>query len=147
LRAIIANRIRKMIDAARSGAGKAKTWIKNGCPGRKQAQVNAEQKHQKSHHHHKHHAHGRLRHFLKQTIHFFVLPAMFGIMGGLLACAFGMLIGQAVASCMNRRCRRAGEESGNTEAAVEDDEKDGLMENGEMPPQYENVDVIVVEEK
>lgn len=33
------------------------------------------------------------------------------------------------------------------EIALEDDEKDGLVENGEMPPQYEDMEVFVIEEK
>lgn len=144
LRAIIANRLRKMVESAKAHAGKAKTWIKHGCPGRKHAQAAADQDGKKSHHH-VHHGHGRLHHLLKQTVHFFLLPALFGVAGGLVACAFGMLVGQALASCMNRRSRREGARV--LEVAVGDDEKDALVENGEMPPQYEDVDVIVIEQK
>lgn len=159
LRAIIATRLRQMIDAARTHAGNAKTWIKNGCSGRKHAPGNVQQDQQNPPHHgHGHHGQGRLRrffqktvHFSGQVIHFFILPALFGVAGGLVACALGMLVGQAVASCMNRRSRRAGAGvaalTADGEIAISDEEKDVLVENGEMPPQYEDVDVVVVEEK
>ena len=148
LRAIIANRLRKMIAAAKARAGNAKTWIKNGCSGKKPAQADAEQGHQHPYRQGRH-GHARLRHFFRQTVHFFVLPALFGVAGGLVACALGMLIGQALASCLNRRSRRQGARGlvRDGEIAIQDDEKDVLVENGEMPPQYEDVDVIVVEEK
>lgn len=146
LRAIIAHRLREMIHAAKAHAGKAKTWFKNGCPGRKHAaQAATEQDGQKSHHH-AHHAHGRVRHFIKQTVHFFILPALFGVFGGLLACAVGMLVGHGMARLLSYRSSR-GIAPRNLEDAVENDEKDGLVVNGEMPPQYEDGDVIVIEQK
>lgn len=145
LRAIIAARIKQMVDAARTHADKAKTWIKNGCHGRKHAQAGTEQNEHKSHHHHGHHRFSRLRHVMRATFHLFVLPALFGIFGGLLACGLGMLVGRAFALCLNRRSRGDGVRG--LEAAIAEDEKDGLVENDEMPPQYEAVDVVVVEEK
>lgn len=165
LRAIIANRLRKMVQSAKAHAGQAKTWIKNTCSGWKHAKVDTEHKDHmnaehmenmhaepkdcmKSHHrmHHGHHGYGRFRHFVGQTVHFFVLPAIFGVIGGLLACALGMLVGQALAYLLNRRSRRD-HVSQITEIVVEADEKDALMESGEMPPQYEDVDIVVVEQK
>jgi hypothetical protein len=128
LRYIIANRLRKMIEAAKAHAGKAKTWIKNGCGGRKHAQAGAKSAHKNSHSN-VHDRHGRVRHFIKKAVLFFVPAAVFGILF----------------YCRNRRSR--GEGARGLEAAIEDDEKDALVENGEMPPQYEDVDVIVVEEK
>jgi hypothetical protein len=144
LRYIVANRLRKMIEAAKAHAGKAKTWIKNGCGGRKQAPAGAESAHKNSHYN-GHYRHGRVHHFIKQAIVFFVPAAVFGILGGLLACAVGMMVGRGLAFCLNRRSRDQGARG--LEAAIEDDEKDALVENGEMPPQYEDVDIIVVEEK
>ncbi len=136
LRAIIANRLRKMIESAKAHAGKAKTWIKNACPGRKQAQAGAEQDHKKSHHH-AHHRHGHFHRFIKTASIIF---------GSVLAITLMLVVRQAWAYLSNRRSRRDGAGSPrNIEAAVEEDEKDALMENGEMPPQYEDVDVIVVE--
>lgn len=140
LRAIIADRLGKMIDAAKAHASKAKGWFKNGCWGRKHAQENAKQG-QKRPHHHAHHRHGGFRHFMKQTFHFVVLPAMLGVSFGLAVCVIGMVIGQTLARCV-KRPRRA-----DAEIPVEEDEKDALMETGEMPPQYEDVDVVVVEQK
>lgn len=168
LRAIIANRLRKMVEATKAHAGKAKTWIKNTCSGWRHPKVDAEHMknvnanpkdckdaqhkdhmtpHHRLHHgHYQHHGHGRFRHFVRQTVHFFVLPAIFGVIGGLLACSLGMLVGQALAYLMNRRSRRD-RVIEIVEAAVETDEKDALMESGEMPPQYEDVDIVVVEQK
>ncbi|KAF7513532.1 hypothetical protein GJ744_008826 [Endocarpon pusillum] len=157
LRAIIANRLRKMVQSAKAHAGKAKTWIKNTCSGWKHPKADAEHKDHINaepkdcmkphrHLHHGLHRHGRFRHFVEQTVHFFVLPAIFGVMGGLLACALGMLVGQALAYLLNRRSRR---DLGSQiiETVVEADEKDALMESGEMPPQYADVDIVVVEQK
>lgn len=145
LGAIVAARVKQMIEAARTHADKAKTWIKNGCHGRKHAQAGTEQNDQKSHHPHGHHHFGRLRRIMRATLHLFVLPALFGIFGGLLACGLGMLVGRAFGLCLNRRSRDEGVRG--LEAAIVEDEKDALVENGEMPPQYEAVDVVVVEEK
>ncbi len=163
LRAIIANRIRKMAEAAKAHAGKAKTWIKNTCSGWRHSKVDAEHKddHMNAEPkdckdaqpkgdmkqpHRLHHGHGRFRHFVRQTLHFFVLPAIFGVIGGLLACSLGMLVGQALAYLLNRRARDD-RVSQTIEAAVDADEKAALMEGAETLPQYEDVDVVVVEQK
>jgi hypothetical protein len=146
LRAIIANRLRKMIESAKSGAGKATTWIKNGCPGRKRPHAGAEYVHEKAHpHHDAHHRLGRLRHFFTKMIHIFVVPALLGFWGGLVICSLGLLVGHALVRRFKRRSNR--DSPRNVEDALEDDEKDALVENGELPPQYEDVEVIVVEEK
>ena len=145
IRAIIADRLRKMIDAAKAHAGKAKTWIKNGCSGRKNAQAGAKQDQVKPHRE-AHHRYGRLRLLMKVAIHSFVLPAFLGVLGGLVACALGMVVGRGLAYLLSRRSRRD-DLSENVEAAVEVDEKDALMEGREMPPQYEDVDIVVVEQK
>lgn len=134
-----------MVESAKDHAGKAKTWIKSGCSGWKHAQAGAEQDQMKSYHK-AHPGHGRVRHFIKQALHFFVLPAIFGVIGGLLACALGMMVGQALAYLLNRRSSRE-RFPRNVEAAMEADEKDALMEGGEMPPQYEDVDVVMIEDK
>ncbi len=160
-----------MVEATKSHAGKAKTWIKNTCSGWRHARLDAVHKyhmnakpkdctdaqrkdqarpHYRLHHghrgHYSHHAESRFRHFLRRTLHFFVLPAIFGVIGGLLACTLGMLVGQALAYLLNRRSRRD-RVAQMMEAAVETDEKDALMEGEEMLPQYEDVDIVVVEQK
>lgn len=143
LRSIVAHHLRKMMEAARAHAGKATTWIKNGCSGRKHAQKGAAQEAGKPYHH-GHHGYARLHHFVMQTLHYFVIPALFGIIGGLFACVLGMFVGQALAFVLKRRSGSEGARG--LEAAIEEDEKDALVENGEMPPQYEDMDVIVVVE-
>ena len=153
LRAIIASRLRKMIDTAKGQAGKAKTWIKNGCSGWKPAQAGAEQAHEKPHRHgrhrhgsHRHHGHGRLHRFFRQAVHFFIALALFGVPGVLFTYALGMLIYMGVARCYSRRSRR--EALGrDREIALEDGEKGALVENEELPPQYEDLQVVLVEEK
>lgn len=149
LRAITADRLRRIIDAARARASQAKSWVKNGCPGMKHAHPGAEEHHTEWHHPHTHHRQGHFRQFVDQTVHLFILPALLGIAGGLVACALGMLVGHALARCMISRSGREGRrlEPENLEAAVERDEKDALMDSGEMPPEYEDVEVVVVEEK
>jgi hypothetical protein len=54
-----------------------------------------------------------------------------------------MMIGQGLAYLLHRWEAAVR----NVEAAMEADEKDGLMVGEEFPPQYEVVDVVVVEEK
>jgi hypothetical protein len=150
LRAIIAHRLRKMIEGAKACACKAGTWLKNCCRclGRKNGQGVAEQDQQQQQHH-AHNRHGRLRHFIEQTFHFYVLPVLYGVCGGLVVCALGTLVARAFVHCWNRSFSRKGGRGlpRNGEIAVETDEKEALMQNGEMPPQYQDVDVVVVEEK
>jgi hypothetical protein len=148
LRAIITNRLRKMIEMAKEHAGKAKTWFKNTCGGRKHRPVEGAQKEHKKVHHHGHHRHHRVKHILKQFTRFFVIPAVLGVLGGILACAIGMLVGQVLVALWSR-FRRGGERASvmNGETALADDEKDALVGDEGMPPHYEDVDVVVVEQK
>ena len=111
-----------------------------------------------SHHHHKqhkaHHGDGRFRHFVKQTLHFVLLPVILGVagglVGGLLTCALGIAVCRVLAYVMRRRssAQRLGRDD---EEAVQADEKDELMmmvdADEELPPQYEVVGVVMVEEK
>ena len=58
-----------------------------------------------------------------------------------------MIVGRGLAWCMNRR---RGQDQGlprEVEEALIADEKVGLMEDDELPPIYEDVEVIVIEEK
>lgn len=64
-----------------------------------------------------------------------------------MASAVGMLVGQALVYLWFRFHR--GGQRGNVrlvEVAVSEDEKDGLVETEDLPPHYEDVNVVVVEE-
>lgn len=75
----------------------------------KHARPHHDEKHHRPHHdkkppcpkhkakHHKHHDRfHRAGHMIRQTLRFFVVPALLGIIGGLTASAIGMLVGQAI---------------------------------------------------
>ncbi|RVX66272.1 hypothetical protein B0A52_10199 [Exophiala mesophila] len=95
-----------------------------------------------AHHRHHYHAHhlGRLLH---QTLRFFVIPALLGVIGGLVASAIGMLVGQLIVFVWVRFYRgdRRGEAHGRVvEIVVEEDEKDTLLAGEDIqPPLYEYV--------
>jgi len=155
LRAIVLSRVRDMIEAAKARAKAAGAWAKakGGCHGKK---VGGGRHGQKAgggphHGHHAHHKMHRFGHILRQTLRFFIIPALLGVIGGLLASAVGMLVGQALVYLWFR-FHRGGQRSGQRgniriiEVAVTDDEKDGLVEGRELPPQYEDVEAVVVED-
>lgn len=106
-----------------------------------------------AHHRHHYHAHhlGRLLH---QTLRFFVIPALLGVIGGLVASAIGMVVGQLIAFLWVRFYRRGrrGQVHGRVvEIVVEEDEKDTLLAGDEiLPPVYEHVvveDTSIQDEK
>lgn len=154
LRAIIVARIRTMLKAAKARAALAKTWTKGGCKGKKgpfgghkgsfrhKGPSAGHRSHDK--HHGPHHRGHRFGHILRQTLRFFVVPALLGVVGGLLASAVGMFVGQSIVYIWTRFHR--GGQRGNIrilEVAVEQDEKDALVLNEELPPQYSDVEAAV----
>lgn len=163
LRAIVAARMQAMLTAAKAHAQAAKGWVKGegkGCRGKFghrgghkggppfMHHEHGQATHGGRHHHHHHHAHrfGRLLH---QTLRFFVIPALLGVIGGLMASAIGMLVGQFVAFLWIRYHR--GGRRGNVravEVVIEEDEKDALIIDDEVaPPQYEDVEAAAVEDE
>jgi hypothetical protein len=63
-----------------------------------------------------------------------------------MASAVGMLVGQVLVYLWFRFHR--GGQRGNiriVEVAVSEDEKDALVEAGDLPPQYEDVEAVIVE--
>lgn len=175
LRAIIAARIHAMLEAAKAHADAAKTWAKGGCKGKKgpfgghkgpfgghkgpfgghrgpkgnhRPHGDGEDRPHHGHHGPRHHEH-RLAHILRQTLRFFIVPALLGVIGGLVASAVGMLVGQLIVFMWTRFHR--GGQRGNirtVEVAIEDDEKDALViENEELPPQYSDVEAVIVEDE
>lgn len=149
LRAIIVARVRAMLEAAKARADAAGAWIKSGCRGKKNGgsrhgQTAGDRPH---HHHHGHHKMHRFAHILRQTLRFFIIPALLGVIGGLVASAVGMLVGQALVYLWFRFHR--GGQRGNVrvdEVAVSEDEKDALVEIEDLPPHYEDVEIVVVED-
>ena len=148
-RAIVIARVRSMLEAAKARAHAAGTWVKGGCRGKKNGgsqhgQVAGGHPH---HNHHKHHMMHRFGHILHQTLRFFIIPALLGVIGGLMASAVGMLVGQSLVYLWFRFHRRG--QRGNVrivEVAVTEDEKDALVDAEEFPPQYEDVEAVTVED-
>lgn len=99
------------------------------------------------HHHGRYHGprrFHRLGHMVHQTLRFFVIPALLGVIGGLMASAIGMLVGQCI-SYLWIRCHRGGvrgNASGQdlqvVEIVIDDTEKEALIINEveavELPP-------------
>jgi hypothetical protein len=104
--------------------------------------------------HHRFHYFG---HMLHQTLRFFVIPALLGVIGGLLASAVGMMVGQLISYVWLRfhrggvRGHATGRDLGVVEEVVivhemdgeEPNEKDGLLLDVEEalafvepPPEY-----------
>ena len=109
--------------------------------------------HRGSHGHHRCHHFG---HMLHQMLRFFVIPALLGVIGGLMASAVGMLVGHCISYLWIRfrRGRVRGHATGRdirlVELVVDEDEKDALIvnENGiDTPPGYKDVEAGVVEGK
>ena len=148
-RAIIIARIRSMLEATKARAHAAGAWVKSGCRGRKNGghrhgQNTGDRPHHRHHGHHKMH---RFGHILRQTLRFFIIPALLGVIGGLMASAVGMLVGQALVYLWFRFHR--GGQRGNIriiEVAVSEDERDALVEAKDLPPKYEDVEDVIVED-
>lgn len=154
LRAIILSRIHAMIEAAKARAHKAGKMIKSGCHkmkshGGHKAHKNGHKdghkdKHHRPHHHkaHHRHAHGLMR-FINRSMKLFIIPALLGIVGGLVASIIGMMVGQGLVYLWFRFVRRnqRGPYSriALAEEAVEE-EKEVLIE-GESPPDYDELEV------
>jgi hypothetical protein len=149
LRAIVIARVRSILEAAKARAHAASAWVNSGCRGKK----NGGSRHGQAagshphHGHHKQHKMHRFGHILHQTLRFFIIPALLGVIGGLIASAVGMLVGQSLVYLWFRFHRRG--QRGNVrivEVAVAEDEKDALVDAQELPPQYEDVEAVTVEE-
>jgi len=174
LRAIIAARLQSIMEAAKTRAHAAKGWMKSGqkggCHGRKfGAAGRTPHAHhggphmgggggRPHHHHHGGHRAHHLGHMLHQTLRFFVIPALLGVIGGLMASAVGMLVGQLICFLwvrFHRNGRRGDASVRVVEVVVVDEEKDPLMDDADLPPppQYQDVqaelegDMVVGDEK
>lgn len=158
LRAIIAARLQSIMEAAKTRAHAAQGWAnRGGCQGKL---VGAKDKHHGHGHHkggHYHHSAHRMGHIMHQTLRFFVIPALLGIIGGLMASAVGMLVGQFIAYLwvrFHRNGRRGNASVRVVRIVVDDAEKEVLLDEGDFPPppQYHDVEaaldeVIIEDEK
>jgi hypothetical protein len=148
LRAIVIARVRAMLEAAKARSHAAGAWIKSGCRGKNGGPRHGQTVGDRPHHRHRgHHKMHRFGHILRQTLRFFIIPALLGVIGGLMASAVGMLVGQALVYLWFRFHR--GGQRGNVrivEVAVSEDEKDALVETEDRPPQYEDVEAVIVED-
>ncbi|KIX09261.1 uncharacterized protein Z518_00340 [Rhinocladiella mackenziei CBS 650.93] len=156
LRAIIAARLQAIMEAAKARARAAQGWMKKGkgCGGRKFGAHGMHHGHGHGHHmgghHHRAHRLGRMVH---QTLRFFVIPALLGVIGGLMASAVGMLVGQLISYLWIRFHRNGPRGTRNirvVELVVDEEEKDGLIVDDRdlpAPPQYEDVEATAVEEE
>lgn len=156
LKALLMARIRWFLDAAKTGAKAAtnKLPFTKGCNGKAKQQAHGKQGHGGKHpHHHKggHHGmhQGKFAHAFNQALHLIIVPALLGVLAGLVAIATGMLAGQLIVFVWLRHRRQtarsrpsSGPESG------DDMEKEALIVD-DVPPQYEDRDhgVIVLEEE
>jgi hypothetical protein len=135
VRAIIQHRVLETMRAMRAKAAAAKGWVRGGCHrglahGMQRAQYrdhNGPEGHR--HHGGRHMAH-RYATMLHSALRFFVIPALLGVIGGLLASAVGMLVGQFIVFVWLRVVRRGRRKPFRREVVVVDEngEKCGLLE-------------------
>lgn len=93
------------------------------------------------------HRFGRM---LYQSLRFFIIPALLGVIGGLVVSAIGMLLGQLVSYLWIRFHRNGHRRHGDDqvlEIVIDEEEKDALLVDGELPPppQYEDVEANIHE--
>ena len=90
---------------------------------------------------------------MRKTLRFFVIPALLGVIGGLMASAVGMLVGQILVylwQTFYRRGQRQWASPKVVEVVIQDDEKVALMndeDNEDAPPLYQDVEAVVEEEE
>ncbi|OAP57710.1 hypothetical protein AYL99_08448 [Fonsecaea erecta] len=165
LRAIIVARLQAIMEAATARASAAtKAWGgSRGCRGRKGPKGFGPMDGEGAHHahhkggphrhglHHRHHRFHRFGHMLHQTLRFFVIPALLGVIGGLVASAIGMLVGQMISYLWikfhrNGRRGNAGHDIRVVEIVIDEEEKDALVMNSQIeselppPPGYTDVE-------
>ena len=170
LRAILASRLAQIVAAAKSHANGSNKWIARpgkGCKGavKSQHQHGGPSPQSHPHHHHGSHHPGwhrsmhRFGHMLHQAIRFFVVPVLLGVIGGLMASAVGMIVGQLIAYVWIR-CRRNGQrgplrrqqrQRHGEVVLVTEDEKVGLLliETDQLPPPpaYQDAEVVHIKDE
>ena len=123
IKAIVMARVKGMMEKMVESKEAAKGWVEGGCAGRFAGHggpkgfgwmVGRRPGPHPHHAHHGHHAHQhwhshRFHKALHRTIRFFLIPALLGIIGGLMASAVGMLVGQVLIYLWQHLYRRESE--------------------------------------
>lgn len=150
VRAIIADKVRKVVEASKEKVNKVHGWVKDktsGCGNHRNSsgRPHPHGRHPRPPHwiqRHGHHNHrfSQLSHTIHQTLRFFVVPALLGIIGGLAASAIGMLVGQAIVFLWFRTYRNG--QRGSLRICEQDvttfEEQDGLLKSAETVSQHED---------
>lgn len=151
--AIIAAHVKSMMDMARTKSNEFHEWVKTKTPGCHGAgrKTNGRHphphpndqaaRHRGPHGGHRHHRHQRFGHIIHQTFRFLIIPALLGIIGGLTASAVGMIVGRALVYLymrLYRRGQRGPLQQEQLIIVVEDDEKNGLLDEEDCLPAYED---------
>lgn len=150
LKALLMARLRWFLDSAKTGAKAAsdKLSFMKGCGGKAKQALG-------KHPHHDFHQDGyngnarqsKFAHAFGQALHLIIVPALLGVLAGLVAIGTGMLAGQLIVFVWLRHRRQATRSRPSSDSEAGDDmEKEALIVE-EMPPQYEDGDhgVIVLE--
>lgn len=157
VKAIIADKLNKVMGAAKEKANRVHGWVKDKTSGCGKGRAFGKHprphphgdhphgEHPRPHHAGKHHGHHhrfqRLGHMIHQTLRFFVVPALLGIIGGLTASAIGMLVGQAIVYLWFRTYRngqRGPLRIYEREIVLVEEEQNGLLPDNEALPKYED---------
>jgi hypothetical protein len=104
--------------------------------------------------HRQHFRHWRAHRFgkvLHKTLRFFVIPALLGVIGGLMASAVGMLVGNVLIWLWTTLYRRGQRKLGTPRGIVilvDDEEQDALLtDEKQLPSPYHDIETSVDEEK
>lgn len=155
VKAIIADRISKVLNSTKDKANKVQDWVSektSGCgkghgffkhPRPQGDGPDGEHPHRHHWNGHKGQRHGahRLGRMLHKALRLFVIPALLGVIGGLAASAIGMLVGQAIIHLWFRTYRNG--QRGplgiyEREIALIEEEQVLLNEGEEDLPKYED---------
>ncbi|KAK2766120.1 hypothetical protein FQN54_007635 [Arachnomyces sp. PD_36] len=152
IKALLMARVRWFLNKAKTGAKAAVDNLPftKGCNGKgTQAQAQAPSKHPHHGDHHGNMRQGKFSHAFTGALHLIIVPALLGVLAGLVAIATGMLAGQLIVFVWLRHRRQTTRSGPSTTREVGDDmEKEALIVE-DLPPQYEDGDhgVIVLDQK
>lgn len=140
LKALLVARLRWFLDSAKTGvkAATEKFSFMKGCGSK------AKQAH---HDYHGNSRHSKFAHAFNQALHLIIVPAILGVLAGLVAIGTGMFAGQLIVFVWLRHRRQGARSRPSSDTEVGDDmEKEALIVK-DLPPQYEDGEdgVVVVE--
>jgi hypothetical protein len=156
IKAMVMDHVNAMMGKVAETKHKAKGWARGGCHGKFGSKGGPGGRHGRHgrgrfspHHRHGHHGHHHWRaHRLGRVVHrmvrFFLIPALLGVIGGLMASAVGMIAGQVLVFLWQRfyrRSQRTQLRPSVVEVVVNADEKEQLLEDEDYiddPPVYQD---------